>query len=116
VGLAGLDSTHGRLGGESLARFWVDSTSAADTVLAGVHQGINQLRESQITGGRAVALIDDRYHYIRTGRGRELLFATGADPEHRHDLAGGDSMKVVLDRTRRYLETRLGPDWVPRLR
>ena len=116
VGLAGVDSIHGRLGGVSLARFWVDSTSAADTVLAGVHQGINQLRESQITGGRAVALIDDRYHYIRTGRGRELLFATGADPEHRHDLAGGDSMKVVLDRTRRYLETRLGPDWVPRLR
>jgi arylsulfatase A-like enzyme len=113
VGLAGLGSGYGRLGGESLASFWRDTAAADDTVLAGVHQGINQEQESQITGGRAVALIDSRYHYIRTGRGGELLFDTATDPEQQHNLVGDDSSKPVLERTRRYLSARLGPDWVP---
>ena len=113
VELAGLGTTHGRLAGESLSRFWVDPAEAADTVLAGAHEGLNQPEGSQITGGPAIALIDDRYHYIHTGRGRELLFATAADPEQRHDLAGHDSMATVLDRTRRYLLARLGREWLP---
>jgi arylsulfatase A-like enzyme len=115
VELAGLDSALGRLGGRSLARFWIDPGTAADTALAGVHQGINEERESQITGGRATTMIDDEYHYIRTGRGGELLFATATDFEERHNLIGIDSLKPVLERTRRYLSTRLGPDWVPRI-
>ena len=112
VGLAGLDSRYGRLGGESLARFWRDPAAADDTVLAGVHQGINQEQESQITGGRAVAMIDGRYHYIRTGRGEELLFSPATDPEERHNLVGDTSIQPTLARIRRYLSARLGPDWV----
>jgi hypothetical protein len=78
-----------------------------------VHQGINEDKETQITGGRATSVVDDEYHYIRTGRGAELLFATAADWEERHNLVGIDSLKPVLERTRRYLSTRLGQDWVP---
>ena len=116
VGLAGLDSVHGRLGGRSLARFWLDSAPAADTVLAGVHQGINQPNENQITAGPAIAMIDQRYHYIRSGRGVELLFDTDADPEQRRDLIGVDSLKPVLERTRNYLAARLGRSWIARWR
>ncbi|MFN0180852.1 MAG: sulfatase-like hydrolase/transferase [Gemmatimonadales bacterium] len=112
VALAGLDSTFGRLGGESLARFWTDSASARDTALAGAHEGVNQLAETQISGGPATAIIDDRYHYIRTGRGREFLFGVADDPGQRHDLIGVDSLKPVIERTRRHLSTRLGEAWI----
>jgi arylsulfatase A-like enzyme len=114
VEFAGLDSTLGRLGGASLARFWTDSAPAPDTALSGAHQGINEEQETQITGGRATSMIEGGHHYIRTGRGAELLFATGPDPEERRNLIGVDSLKPVLERTRRYLSTRLGPDWIPR--
>jgi arylsulfatase A-like enzyme len=115
VGLAGLDSAHGRLAGESLARFWSDATGAEDTVLVGVHQGINQQNENQITGGPATALIGQRYHYVRTGRGVEHLFDIDADPEEHRDLIGVDSLKPAVERTRHYLATRLGREWVPRV-
>jgi arylsulfatase A-like enzyme len=113
VDLAGLDSTHGRLGGQSLARFWTDSASAVDTALAGAHEGVNQAAETQISGGPATAIIDDRYHYIQTGRGRELLYSVGDDPDQRHDLIGVDSLKPIIERTRRHLSTRLGAPWIP---
>ena len=43
----------------------------------------------------------------------ELLFATATDFEERHNLIGIDSLKPVLERTRRYLSTRLSQDWAP---
>lgn len=113
VELAGLNPVHGRLDGKSLARFWVDPAAAPDTVVVGAHQGINEETETQITGGPAIALIDDRYHYLRTGRGMELLFATDADPEQRRNLAAVDSLKTVVERMREYLSTRMGQEWFP---
>jgi len=98
------------LSGLSLRTFWTDP-SALDTAVAGVHEGVNEVSESQITGGNAIASIDTGYYYIRTGRGHELLFRL-SDLGQERNLAADSGTADVTARIRAALG-RFGPDWTP---
>ena len=51
------------------------------------------------------SLMDDRYHYIRNGDGREELFDLSSDPDERHDLSQTAEMRPTLERFRARLGT-----------
>ena len=50
--------------------------------------------------GPMSSFVDDRYHYIRNGKGREELFEHQRDPNELHDLAGSPEVAAVLERFR----------------
>lgn len=55
-----------------------------------------------------VSVVDDRYHYILNGDGREELYEYRTDPAEEFDLAGAPGHAEALARVRRALGALLG--------
>jgi arylsulfatase A-like enzyme len=105
------DPPDGGLEGGSLARFWSEAAPPPDTIVAGVHQMVNDSGTTQITKGNASAAIAGRWHYIVDGTGAEELFDLATDPRELRNQAGVDSLAPVLAAFRRLLGTRFGGEW-----
>jgi arylsulfatase A-like enzyme len=93
--------------GRSLARYWSGPGGPdqveAEPVLAQVRKAewaIPDFVTYPAAKGDMESLIDDVYHYIRNGDGREELYAIGVDPDERDDLGRREDMRPVLERYR----------------
>lgn len=56
--------------------------------------------ESPACLGPMTSLVDENYHYIRNGQGREELFELQGDSDELHNLAGSPEVATVLKRFR----------------
>ena len=97
--------------GRSLARYWSASgghdQTDAEPVLAQVRKAewaIPDFARYPAAKGDMESVIDDVYHYIRNGDGREELYAIGVDPHERDDLGQREDMRPVLERYRARLD------------
>lgn len=100
--LAGI-SEPGRFPGQSLvttATAAVDTTPGARLVLAETERSKLFWGKGPARDGAMHALIDDRYHYIRDGKGREELFRYRVDTGQQENLAGIDTSRAAWYRSR----------------
>jgi arylsulfatase A-like enzyme len=94
--------------GESLAHFWSEAPPTEPVpALSEVSRGINTPAEFPVSRGDMKSLVDADHHYIRSGDGREELYATEDDPDEQVDLATGSEATSVLSRLRTTLEALL---------
>ena len=114
------------LPGESLARYWNPGTS--DVAPSGTSAGaaFSELtfndfahRNDPIRNGKMQSLMDERFHYIRNGDGREELYDYLADTDERTNLAeGADSVSLLAPFRERLAQrgvvTRMRPAGVTR--
>jgi len=101
------------LPGSSLVRHWTAPSAPLGPVVAELGRGRNV--DSTFPNARTwlQSALDDRYHYIRDGRGREQLFAYQTDPGEEGDLAGDPAEREVLRRFRTLLDSVAGLPEVP---
>jgi len=93
------------LPGSSLARCWSDQNARQAPLLSEVNASPWDLPDwYPIAKGDMQSLIDERYHYIKTGDGTEELYAYRTDPDERIDLVAGGQGRDELARFRRVLE------------
>jgi arylsulfatase A-like enzyme len=99
--------------GRSLARFWDpggrEAPSASEPLLMETDRPTlltNQGREPAANGPMK-ALVAGGMHYIRSGDGREELYALGPDPEERINVAGFPDAEEVLQGFRGALRSML---------
>ncbi|MFZ5623084.1 MAG: sulfatase [Gemmatimonadota bacterium] len=92
------------IGGTSLARYWT-SSEAADTAVALIElvQGINVDSSWQNSRGPATSIMDQRFHYIRDGLGREELYAYTRDSLELDNLVSEPEAQADLGRLRQRL-------------
>ncbi len=64
--------------------------------------------ESPVCRGPMTSLVDQNYHYIRDGVGREELFEFEKDPDETRNLLGSPEVTLILDRFRRSLGAFVG--------
>ncbi|MFI5459922.1 MAG: sulfatase [Isosphaerales bacterium] len=100
--------------GRSLARFWEPHDGAATPAFEpllmeteGPTLLTNQGREP-VAKGPMKAMVAGGMHYIRSGDGREELYALGADPEERTNAAGFPEAEKALQGFRGALRSMLG--------
>jgi arylsulfatase A-like enzyme len=112
LGVAGDPS----LPGESLARYW--NPEASDIAPSGTSAGaaFSQLTfnsfarpNDPIRNGTMQSLMDERFHYIRNGDGREELYDYLADADERTNLAEGAESASLLASFRERLAQRASP-------
>src|SRR5262249_36587999 len=89
--------------GRSLARFWHPNDGAAppafEPLLMETEEPTlltNQGREP-VAKGPMKAMVAGGMHYIRSGDGREELYALNADPEERMNVAGLPEAQQTLE-------------------
>lgn len=107
--LAGDTSVH-RLPGRSLARSWTSPQDAEARSAA-----ISQVMRSRDANPRLPndrtglqSILDDRYHYIRSGLGKEELYAWQTDSLELRNLAGDLGSSEILIRLRKRLARETG--------
>jgi arylsulfatase A-like enzyme len=100
-----------RFPGASLARYWDSVREAGNAV---IDPPLSEVRGKPwkpkwfpVHKGDMQSLVDDRYHYIRNGDGREELYDFENDPWEKRDLAGSEVGSRVLTRFRTWLQTFL---------
>jgi arylsulfatase A-like enzyme len=96
--------------GASLSRHWSAgsaSTGSPDLVLSEVRYSDWAEKWHPTAKGDMHSLMDDRYHYIRTGDGREELYDLQADPGEQHDVGVTVEGRPVVERFRSQLEHAL---------
>ncbi len=52
--------------------------------------------------------MNNRYHYIKNGDGREELYTTDEDPREERDLSRDEANRAILDRFRAELTSMRG--------
>ena len=92
--------------GASLARYWSSGTAdaTAEPVLAQLSKGDWGRDWYPMQRGDMSSLMDDRFHYIRNGDGREELFDLAADADELQDLSQNPAMRETLARFRAKLD------------
>ncbi len=105
--LAGAGTVPG-IPGSSLVRHWTASSVPLGPIVAELGRGRNV--DSTFPNARTwlQSALDDRYHYIRDGEGREQLFAYRTDPEEGADLAHDPAQGDILRRFRALLDSVAG--------
>ncbi len=105
--LAGVGPAPG-IPGSSLARHWTAPSAPLGPIVAELGRGRNV--DSTFPNARTwlQAAVDDRYHYIRDGLGREQLFAYQTDRGEDADLARDPVRRDVLRRFRTLLDSVAG--------
>jgi arylsulfatase A-like enzyme len=97
--------------GNSLARYWsgrlTSGGHAADPVLSEVRYADWDKDWYPTAKGDMQSLMDDRYHYIRNGDGREELYALDDDPPEQHDLSHSGESVQLLESFRKELRARM---------
>ena len=97
-----------RFPGNSLARHWDKKSEPGGPIedpLISEVSGVSFRSEGYpISKGDMKSLLMDRYHYIRTGDGREELYDVVSDPWEKQNLTNSEELSPMLDRFRRFLE------------
>ena len=103
--LAGI---HGSaLPGSSLTSTWKQPGEPIHgDIIASLEQGINVDPSFRNSRGNMVSRLDQRFHYIRDGDGKEELFDYLADPAEQSNLINDPAMAAVLGRLRARLVER----------
>ncbi len=97
------------LPGRSLASHWRGATDGPGApVLASLTRGFERRPWIPLSRGDMLSVVDDRYHYIRNGDGREELYEYRTDPAEERDLAGAPGHAEALARFRSGLGALLG--------
>ena len=105
--LAGIQD-HDGIPGTSLAGTWRDSVSAPRTpLLSELTKGINVDSLRPNARGDMSDLLDERWHYIRGGWGREELYAWPSDTLELTNLVAAPQAAPDLARLRRQLDSAL---------
>ncbi len=103
LGLVGVDRT---LPGQSLARYWSegpDSSRLASPILSEIEcppEDDPNRGESPAARGPMTSVVDDEYHYIRGGDGREELYDLRDDPAEVRDLSRSPEMTARVEKLR----------------
>ena len=85
--------------GGSLSRFW-NGEAVEEPVLSDLAKEPAAERARRDSKRRVLSLLDARYHYLRIGTSRELLFDVASDPRESHDLAADGAQRATLARMR----------------
>ena len=105
--LAGI-ADHDGIPGTSLAGTWRDRAPAPRApLLAELTKGINVDTLRPNSRGPMSSLLDEHWHYIRNGWGREELYAWPADTLELTNLAAAPAGAMDLPRLRRQLDSAL---------
>ncbi len=110
--LAGAGTVPG-IPGRSLARYWADSAPVPAPIVAELSRGRNVDSTFPNAHTWLQSVLDDRYHYIRDGLGREQLFAYHDDPGEASDLARTPARAEALRRFRTLLDRVAGTPEAP---
>jgi arylsulfatase A-like enzyme len=105
--------TAGALPGESLARYWQGTPPAGESpILSEVNRAPNVAEWLPVAAGDLKSIVVDRYHFIRNGDGRELLYDLESDPYETADRAGAAELGGVFAEMRSDLDraVRARPD------
>jgi len=86
-----------RFPGRSLARFWHDSATSADTLLAEVNFARNHPPNVPVSKGDVRAAFGGPAQYIRNGNGRSELYDLERDPWQQRDEAGDSAYRPMMD-------------------
>lgn len=116
AGFAGVGT--GALPGTSLSAAWgPDSGAMLSPVIAEAAASVNPGKMNLTRFGPIRSAIDEEWHSIFYGNGREELFAWARDPGELDDRSQAPEGAAVLERHRALVGTMLGTGWpVPRLR
>jgi arylsulfatase A-like enzyme len=89
--------------GNSLARQWDGAAGSGGTMAEAVLSEIGGHAHDSKWPGKS--LVAGRYHYIKNGEGREMLYDIENDPFEKHDLAQTEEGRRVCERFRNHLDT-----------
>ena len=104
--LAGIAGGH-EIPGTSLAEAWRRPGQAVQgDVIAELSKGINEEPAARNGQGNMVSRLDERFHYIRNGDGREELYDFLADPQELENLVSSPAVQADLIRLRAGLPGR----------
>lgn len=98
---------NGGLGGVSLTSLWkpVDGARAPSTVISELDKGVNVDTLFPNSRGPMKAIIDDRWHYIRNGWGRDELYDHRADSLEKTNLTAVHAMQPEIVRLQHKLDS-----------
>lgn len=102
-----------RFPGSSLARFWAGGSTRAPEASpllseVGAIPSQDVPASYPISRGGMKSLLEERWHYIRNGDGREELYDFRSDPLEQRDLSGTAEGRRTIERRRGSLEAIVG--------
>jgi arylsulfatase A-like enzyme len=105
--LLDLTGTGPSLPGNSLANAWRPGGGATSPVLIENDEAVNLSPDHPASSGAMEGMIDDAWHYVRMGNGREYLWAWRTDSAETVDLSGSPEGPGVIADLRRRMRAAL---------